>query len=176
LNGANSTGTVTLNQVANANFAVALTSSNTAVATVVSPVTVLAGQTTRTFTVSTKPVAANTNVTITASRNGVVRTAILTVQFGPALESLYVLPNSIKGGVSTNGLVALTTVPTTAFNVAISSSNTGFATVPSPVVVAAGTTTKLFTITTFATASTHNVTITAQRSGVTKTQVLTITP
>lgn len=175
LNGAKSTGTVTLNQVTPANFNVALSSSNTAVATVATPVTVLGGTSSRNFTVNTRPVAATSIVTITASRNGVIRTATLTVQFGPALESLYVLPNSIKGGQATNGLVALTTVPASNFNVALSS-NSAFATVTTPQVVLAGTTTKLFPINTSVTASTRVVTITAQRSSIVKTQTLTITP
>ena len=61
-------------------------------------------------------------------------------------------------------------------NIALSSSNIAVATVATPITVAAGTTTKLFTINTLAQASTKVVTITASRNGVVKTQSLTVTP
>lgn len=75
-----STGTVTLTTAAPAGgAAVALSSSNTAAATVPASVTVPAGSTSATFTVSTSSVGANTPATISASYGGVSRTAILTV-------------------------------------------------------------------------------------------------
>jgi hypothetical protein len=52
---------------------------NTAVATVPASVTVPAGSTSATFTVTTSAVAASTAVTITASYNGTSRPAGLTV-------------------------------------------------------------------------------------------------
>lgn len=175
-NGTPATGTVTLTSAPASAFNVAVSSSNNAVATVVSPVTVPGGQTTRNFTISTKYVAADTVVTITGTRNGVVRTANLTVKFGIALEALYVLPSTVVGGTATNGIVSVTTVSSAPFNIALSSSNIAVATVATPITVAAGTTTKLFTINTLAQASTKVVTITASRNGVVKTQSLTVTP
>lgn len=78
--GASSQGTVTLTSAAPAGgFAVSLSSSNTAAATVPANVSVAQGQTSATFTIPTSGVTAPTPVTITASAGGVARTATLTV-------------------------------------------------------------------------------------------------
>ena len=78
--GGASTGTVTLSGPAPAGgTVVSLTSSNTAAAQVPASVTVTAGATTATFTVTTSPVGANTPVTITAACSSVTRTAAMTV-------------------------------------------------------------------------------------------------
>jgi hypothetical protein len=74
------TGTVTLSGPAPAGgIVVTLSSSNTAVATVPSTVTVAAGQTSATFQVATRGVSADTQVTITATRAGISRPRTLTV-------------------------------------------------------------------------------------------------
>ncbi len=61
------------------NQTVTLTSSNTAVATVASSVTVSSGSTSHTFTITTKAVTSQQTVTITANSGGVTQTATLTV-------------------------------------------------------------------------------------------------
>lgn len=78
--GASSTGTVTLSSAAPSGGAVvALSSGDTAVATVPAGVTVAAGATSATFTVATSSVAAATSSTISATYSGVTRTATLMV-------------------------------------------------------------------------------------------------
>jgi hypothetical protein len=78
--GSPSTGTVTLSGPAPVGGAtVSLSSGNTAVATVPASVTVAAGASSATFTVSTNPVTTSTPVTISASYAGVTKTASLTV-------------------------------------------------------------------------------------------------
>src|SRR5215471_7362510 len=80
IGGASSTGTVTLPGAAPAGgTVVTLSSSDTSAATVPASVTVAAGTTTKTFTVTSKPVAAQASVTISASSGGQTATAILTV-------------------------------------------------------------------------------------------------
>lgn len=175
-NGTPSTGTVTFSANVTANSTVTLTSSDTTAATVPASVVVTTGTSTKTFTASTKPVAVQKVVTITATHNAVSRTATLTVNPGAALESLYVLPTSVKGGTASTGLVALTTVPTANFGIVLSSSNTTVATVPVSVTVLTGTTTRTFTVTTSVRVSTATVTITASKNGVVKAQALTVTP
>jgi len=82
--GSSSTGTVTLSAPAPSGGAVvSLSSSNTGVAAVPASVTVPAGATSASFTVSTNPVATTTSVTISASYGGTTLTATLTVN--PAL-------------------------------------------------------------------------------------------
>lgn len=81
--GAAATGTVTLSPAPRPSAAVvALSSSNPAVATVPMSATVQPGATTQTFPITTRPVTAETAVTITASL-GVTRSATLRVQPGP---------------------------------------------------------------------------------------------
>jgi trimeric autotransporter adhesin len=77
--GNSSTGTVTLSAAAPAGGAVVTTSSSNTVATVPSSVTVAAGSTSATFTVSTQRPSADTTVTISATFNGTTKTAALTV-------------------------------------------------------------------------------------------------
>jgi PKD repeat protein len=78
--GTSSTGTVTLSGTAPTGGAnVSLTSSNTTAAQVPASVTVAAGATTATFTVTTNSVSSVTNVTITGTYNSGAKTATLTV-------------------------------------------------------------------------------------------------
>lgn len=79
--GSSSTGTVTLNAPAGAGgTVVSLSSSNSAIAQVPATVTVLQGQTSRTFTVTTSTGYRRTSVIISATRNGVTRTAKLNIK------------------------------------------------------------------------------------------------
>jgi hypothetical protein len=76
-----STGTVRLTSpVPAGGLTVALSSSRTSRATVPSSVTVPAGSSTATFTVSTPSSASQGSVTITATLYGVAKTATLTVK------------------------------------------------------------------------------------------------
>jgi len=72
-------GTVTLSGPADSKANVSLSNSNTAVATVPASITIPAGASSATFSVTLKPVAANTQVTISAALGGVQKQAILTV-------------------------------------------------------------------------------------------------
>ncbi|HKY05527.1 MAG TPA: hypothetical protein VJQ56_11590, partial [Blastocatellia bacterium] len=80
LGGASSQGSITLTSAAPSGGAVVtLTSSNTTAATVPASITVAAGATGATFTVTTRSVSSSTPVTISAAYGGVTRTATLTV-------------------------------------------------------------------------------------------------
>jgi hypothetical protein len=78
--GSNAQGAVVLSSTAaQGGAAVSLSSSNPGVASVPASVTVLAGNTGASFSVSTSAVSASTTVTITGTYNGTSRTAALTV-------------------------------------------------------------------------------------------------
>src|SRR5438105_2208173 len=78
--GTSSIGTVALNGLAPAGgIVISLSSSNAAVAVVPSSVTIAAGATNATFTVSTMTVTSATTSTISASYNGVTLTAVQTI-------------------------------------------------------------------------------------------------
>ena len=78
--GAASIATVTLGSPAPSGYDVSLANSAPSVATIPGSVIFLAGATTATVDVSTVPVSANVSVTLTASANGVSKSATLTVK------------------------------------------------------------------------------------------------
>ena len=176
-----STGTVTLGGPAPAGGAqIALSSSNTGVASVPSSVAIPAGTTSATFTVSTSAVAASTAVTISASYGGATRTTSLTVTAAtpppPTLASLTLNSTSVTGGNSSIGTVTLGgPAPAGGAQVALSSNN-GAASVPTSVAVPAGATTQTFTVSTSAVTASTTVTISAAYGGVSKSATLKVVP
>lgn len=172
----NSTGTVALNGIAPAGgVVVTLSSSNTSVATVPSSVTVSAGAKSAKFTISTKVVTANTVVTISATYSGVKKSASLTINVTPT--SITLSPSTVKATYPSAGTVVLSgPAPSGGAAVALASSKTSVAKVPSSVTVPAGSTSATFTVTTLQVTSTAQATISAKYYGVKKSAVLTVTP
>jgi hypothetical protein len=94
-----------------------------------------------------------------------------------SLSSLSLNPTSVTGGNSSTGTVTLSgAAPAGGATVALSSSNTTAARVPSSVTVAAGATSATFTVSTSAVSASTAVTISATYSGVTRSASLTVTP
>ena len=157
--GNTSSGTVMLNGPAPSGGAlVTLSSSNTGAAQLPASVTVAAGATTATFTITTSGVASNTTATISGSY-GATQNATLTVT-AATLSGVSVNPTSVLGGNSSTGTVTLNgPAPSGGAGIALSSSNTSAAQVPTSVTVAAGATTAIFAITTSAVASDTTLTI-----------------
>jgi hypothetical protein len=176
IGGTTSTGTVTLADPAPAGGAVlTLSSSNTSVATVPASITVPAGSTSASFTVTTSAVGSSTSVTVTATLASLTTTAILTVD--PALSALSVSPASVVGGDPSTGSVTLAAAaPAGGAVVSLSSSDTSVATVPASVTVPAGSTSASFTVTTSGVGSSTSVTLTATLASITKTAILTVIP
>ncbi len=172
---AGSTGTVTLGAAAPAGGAiVTLASNNLNAATVPATVTVPANATTVNFAVTTKAVTAVTAVTITATYNGVPKTATLTVNpAGPAaLAGVTMNPATVVYGANSTGTVTLTSAaPAGGAVIALTATNTIGFTVPASVTVPVGATTAQFTVGTYWFPAT--TTITATYNGVNKTATLT---
>jgi hypothetical protein len=94
-----------------------------------------------------------------------------------ALSAITVNPSSVVGGSGSTGTVTLSAAaPSGGAVIALASSNTGAATVPASVSVAAGTTSATFASNTSAVSTTTPVTITAAYNGVTRTATLTVNP
>jgi hypothetical protein len=176
--GASSQGTVKLTSAAPSGGAVvALTNSNTAVATVPASVTVAAGATSATFTATTVSVTASASAIVGGSFGGASRSATLTVKPPPSLSSLAVSPSSVTGGAASQGTVTLTSAaPAGGALVTLTSGNTAAATVPASVAVAQGATSATFAIATSSVAASTPVTISATFGSVTRTAALTVTP
>jgi acetyl esterase/lipase len=177
IGGATATGTVTLDSPAPAGGAVvSLSTGSSAVATVPASVTVAAGATSATFTVTSKPVAATATVSLGASYRGVARAASLTVQ-APVLSGLTLTPATVVGGCATStGKVTLTgKAPTGGFVITLANSNPAAA-VPASVAVPAGASSATFPIPTTTVAATQSGAVSASFGGGTKSATLTVRP
>jgi len=172
LGGATINGKVTLTGAAATATAVTLTSSSVS-APVPASVTIPAGASSATFTIATKPVAANITATIKAASGGITKTAALIIQ-APALTSLIVSPVSVVGGKGVTGKVTLSGPAAVATTVKLTSSNTSVA-VPVSVVIAAGAVNATFTVSTKVVSANATATISGVYAGVTKTAMLTVT-
>jgi hypothetical protein len=174
--GNTSIGTVTLTAPApNGGAVVSLSSSNSPVANVPSGVTILSGNTSATFSITTYQVSNSTSVTITASYAGTTGTANLGVT-AVQLSSLTLSPTSVVGGNTSTGTVTLTApAPNGGAAVSLSSNNSSVASVQASVTVASGNTKATFTVNTSPVSISNSVTITASYAGTTKTANLTVT-
>ena len=175
--GGTAAGTVTLTGVAPPGGAlVALSSSNTAAVTVPPTVTVPEGVNSWPAFVSTSPVTATTTSIVSATYNGVTRSATMTVTPPPvqppaALDSITLSPSTVQTGTSRSGAtIALTgPAPDGGATIALASSNPAVATVTVPALSSTGA----FDVTALPTAGTS--TISATYLGVTRSAVLTVT-
>jgi len=175
-----SSGTVNLTSVAAAGGAtVTLSSASTSVSVPLS-VSVGQGASTANFGITTTVVTTQTLSTISATYGGVTKTTTLTVNPvsapPPALAAIALNPVSVVGGGSAIGTVTITApAPAGGATVTLGSSKSTLAPVPATVVVAAGTTSKTFTVTTAKSRKNSSVTISATYDGAKKSAVLTVT-
>jgi subtilisin family serine protease len=156
---------------------VTLSSSNPAVLSVPAVVSVAAGSAiSPPFSATSARVAADTTVNVSATYNGITRTASVVVA-APRLSLVLASPTSTKGGTSTTlnrvYLTGTTIVPVT---VALSSTNPAVAALPASVTVPAGASSAAFTITTVPVAASTPVTVTATFAGASRTTAVTVVP
>jgi len=122
---------------------VALTSSDSAAQV---PASVTVTGTGATFQVATSVVTSPRSATITATALGVSKTTTLTVN-PLTIQSVTISPTSIRAGATATGTVTLSAVPGKSLTVALSSSNTNVATVPSQISFAPGQGSQIFAVT-----------------------------
>lgn len=178
--GASVTGTVSLTGPplkSAVSASVTLFSSNPVVAMVPRSVMFRGGASPPNFNVTTNPVAAPADVTISASYAGVTIPATLRV-VPPALTSLGLSASSVTGGASVTGTVTLTG-PAPSSGAAIGLfplPQSPIATVPSSVTIPAGATNATFTISTASQTQTRVITIHANYKDLRKSANLTVVP
>lgn len=179
IGGASSTGTVALSVAAPVGGAtVILSSSNTKDATVPTTVSIPAGATSASFTVTTVGVTASATATIDAKLGTVSKTAVLTIK-PQSVESVSISPTGLVGGSQSSvvGTVTLTgPAPAAGAKVTLTSSNTKAATLPASVTIPAGSTSATFTITHLQVTASSTVTVKASYGGVTGSATLAVTP
>lgn len=144
-----SVGKVTLTAKAPAGGIVVPLTNTNPVAVVPSSVTVPAGSTSGTFTITAPAVSASQSGTVTASRGGVSRSQSLTVR-PIGVASLTLSPNPVVGPGTVDGTVSLDCPAGPGdITVALSSSSTSVASVSVPsLTFSVGEITKSFTVTT----------------------------
>ncbi len=178
--GASSTGTVTLNSPAPAGgLAINLGASLPLAANVPPSVTVPAGATSASFTVTTYP-HDTTTVQFTAALDNVFQTAAISVNppapAGPVLSAIALNPTSVVGGASSTGTVTLSAAAP-AGGIAVSlSDDSSAAKVPASVTVPAGATSATFTVTTTSVTTPTTVNISGSSGGTTRLTPLTVNP
>jgi uncharacterized repeat protein (TIGR03803 family) len=184
--GSSATGTITIASPApSGGNAVKLSTSinspcNLPVIFPTNPVTVPAGSTSASFTVSTTSTTTTCTAPIFAQSGGANVSANFTVSPGAStatVSSLALNPASVAGGGSSTGTVTLSaSAPSGGTVVALSSSSTSIATVPSSVTVPAGSTSARFSVSTQSVPAATSAVITATLGGSSKQATLTINP
>lgn len=166
-------GTVTLTDPAGPKGVSVSLTSDSSFAQVPATMTVAAGQTSGTFTVTTSGVDSSSTANISAASGGVTVTTPLTVT-PPGVQSVTLNPTSISGGSTSTGTVTLNgQAGPSGVSVALASDSSA-ATVPSTVTVAAGKSSATFTVSTTGVDSQTTANISASLNSTTQSAPLTI--
>src|SRR5439155_82293 len=182
IGGASARGTVELVMPAPAGGGVVtLSSDNPSVAQVPPSVSIAAGNSTNSFTITTSPVSIATGVSINASAGGVTKSAFINLGPDPnaalALTSVTLSVAGVTGGNSVNGTVFLNAnAPAGGASVTLATSNLSAARVPPIVLVPAGLGFASFTVTTSPVSANTPVTITGFFGSSTQSANLTVMP
>ena len=175
--GATITGTVTLGDAAPAGGAIINFSSSNLNIVRPGSLTISAGLTSGTVTITTAAVTSSLTAVITAGYQGNTQSVSVTVN-PPApitLQTLVVAPATTAGGQTVQGTVTLTgPAGFGGQRVDLQSSSLLTAQVPGFIVIPQGSTTGLFTITTLRVTTAQTITITASIGAVSKQAVLTV--
>ena len=169
--GSTAQGTVTLTAAPTAAASITLTSSNPTVLTVPSPLSVAAGSSTATFTIT--GVAAGT-ASVGASLNGSTSQSPSVTVARVALSTMTLSAGSVVGGNAVTGTVNLTaSAPVGGAAVAVTASDP--ITAPGTVTVPAGATTATFNVATRLVGGTIVGTVTASYGGASASAGLSVT-
>ena len=157
-----------------------LSSSKPLVASVPASVTIPAGQSSASFTVTTFGVSVSTPIQFTVWSEGNGEHPVLWVD-PPAAgaitpSSLTLNPASVVGGTASTGTVSLSAAAPSGGALVTLSSNSTAATVPASVSVAAGATSATFNVATGTVTAATAATVSAVFAGVTRSAALTVNP
>jgi len=175
--GVSRTGTITLTSSAPSGGVVVNLASSIAAAQVPVSMTIPANASSGNFTITTTSVSALTAGSISASYNGVTKSAAISLQppVSATLVSLTLNPTTVVGGATSIGTVTLSApAPSGGLVVNLSSSNPNRASVPAALTVLAGSSSANFTISTTKGSRKITVKITVSQGSVIKTATLTV--
>lgn len=171
------TGAISLNGVAPSGGLAVTVSSNSPYAKPVSMVTIPAGASSATFTITTLPVIKNTLATLSASESATRLTATLEV-VPSAVTAITLSTNSVVGGSKSTaiGTVTLSGPAVAGLTVDLTSSNKKIGTVPSTIAFKTGATTATFAVNHLLVSAAADLTISAMSGGVSQSTSLSVTP
>jgi len=180
IGGTSTRGTVSLVMLAPpGGGSVTLTSTNPSVVQVPATVSIAAGNSANSFTVTSSRVSLGTTVEVDATAGGVTKSVFINVapdpNAPPLLSSVTLAAPTVVGGNSVSGTVLLSG-PAPAGGASVTLSTSNLVAKPPPVVnVPAGATSAGFTVTTSTVTANTPVTITAILGSVSKSVALTVT-
>jgi hypothetical protein len=179
--GQSTTGTVDLGFPDAEPTVVRFFSSDPSAAQVPVSITIPAGRTTGSFTITSNAAAPPTIVQITgATADNVSRSHNMSVNAatpaGPSLSSVSFVPTSIVGGQNATGTARFTGPMTQGAVIQLASSNPAIARVPQETVVSANASSSTFNLATSTVSTATIVTITATWFSVTRTATITVKP
>ena len=176
--------TVNLDAPAVSTTNVMLTSSHPSIVASL-PLTINNGNSNGTFTLPAAAVSAATQVTLTASLNGISVSSVLTVNPAagggggsssqPRVTSLVLTPSTVTGGSNFGLTVNLDAPAVSTTNVILTSSNPSIV-ASLPITIAIGNSNGIFTFPAAAVSAATQVTLTASLNGVSVSSVLTVNP
>ncbi|HEY3783347.1 MAG TPA: hypothetical protein VGL56_19880 [Fimbriimonadaceae bacterium] len=167
------TGTVTLTGPAGPSGKLVSLSSNNAAVSVPSTVSVAAGQSTATFAITSKPVSADTVISVTASL-GTAATVTMTV-LAAKVNSVTATSSVIGGNPISSTLTLNAVAGPSGSSVSLTSSSPAVK-VPTSESIAAGQTSGSFVLQTTGVSATTSVTLSGTLGGVTKSAVVVVNP
>jgi len=175
--GTNVAGEVTLSAPAPAGGAVVTLSTSSSLAIAPKNVKVYARQSVAAFNIKTKRVVASISVTVSATYGSTANTTLTIVPTAAALSSVTLNPTTVTGGSTSQGTVNLTAAaPTGGATVALTSTNSSVASVPTSLTVPAGSVSASFSVATATVQSISASTITASYAGGFSGSSLTVLP
>jgi hypothetical protein len=175
--GVSRTGTVTLTSSAPSGGVVVNLTSSVAAAQVPASITIPANANSANFTITTSSVSTLTAGSISASYNGVTKSASISLlpPASAALASLTLNPTTVAGGATSIGTVTLSApAPSGGIIVNLSSSHPARASVPATVTILSGSSSANFNVTTTKGSRKITATITASQGSIIKTATLTV--
>ncbi len=170
----NSVATVTLTATVAFPVTVTLSSSDTSAATVPSSIT-FSGLSAA-FSVTSLAVTSTKTPLISASLNGVTKSATLTVAPPVSLSALTLTPPVLISGQSGIGTISLVGTAVSAVTVTLTNSNPAAASLPTTVTIPSGSSSAAFIINANSVVTTQTSTITASLAGVSTSAQLTVNP
>ena len=175
--GLNTTGKVTLTGPVQGNTAVSLAilSGNSAIASMPASVIVPAGFSSATWTIQTNQLTAPVKAKISATLNGVTKTAFFTVS-AITPSALSFSPTSVAGGGTTTGKVTFPAAlsQSTVVSLAVASGASAVASIPANVTVPAGNASATFVVNTKVVSATTTVKVNATANGATKAATFSV--